>query len=130
MAEENQNAYVAAKANKTFVTNIRDKVFNAATDVYEIAVVGTEYVSPVQHGGIYGTIYRKYHGAILTTEVIAAVGVAKLVSYAGSMGTTLMYSGETDDGTISISAALGTDEIVYTIAGTTVDAGWVDYTKA
>ena len=92
----------------------------------------TEVLSPEQHGGIYGTVYRQYHGAKLTTAVVAAVGITKLVNASGSYETTKTYSGDVDDGTDSIIITKGTDEVVFTIAGAgafTCDSGWLDYVK-
>lgn len=38
------------------------KLFKVSTSVFEIAVAGTEYNSPNQHGGIFGgTIFRRYY---------------------------------------------------------------------
>jgi len=92
----------------------------------------TEALSPDQHGGIYGTVYRQYHGAKVTTAVVAAVGITKLINASGSYETTRTYSGDVDDGTDSIIITLGTDEVVFTIAGAgvfTCDSGWIDYAK-
>ena len=36
------------------------KLFKVSTSVFETAVRGTEYNSPNQHGGLYGTVFRKY----------------------------------------------------------------------
>ena len=35
-------------------------LLNVSTDVFEIATNGTEYISPNQHGRLFGTIYRQY----------------------------------------------------------------------
>jgi hypothetical protein len=92
----------------------------------------TEHLSPNQYGGVYGTVYRQYHGAKLTTEVVAAVGITKLLNASGSYESTRTYSGDVDDGTDSIIITKGTDEVVFTIAGAgafTCDSGWIDYVK-
>ena len=92
----------------------------------------TEILSPEQHGGLYGTVYRQYHGAKLTTATVAAVGITKLINASGSYETTRTYSGDVDDGTDSIIITKGTDEVVFTIAGAgvfTCDSGWIDYVK-
>lgn len=92
----------------------------------------TEILSPEQHGGLYGTVYRQYHGAKLTTAVVATVGITKLITACGSYETTKTYCGDVDDGTDSILITEGTGEVVFTIAGAgafTCDSGWIDYVK-
>ena len=92
----------------------------------------SEHLSPDQRGGVYGTVYRQYHGAKTTTQVVAAVGITKLINASGSYETTRTYSGDVDDGTDSILITKGTDEVVFTIAGAgvfTCDSGWIDYVK-
>ena len=58
---------ISIKANKDadFFGNVSSvgfakKLFKVSTSVFETAVRGTEYNSPNQHGGLYGTVFRKY----------------------------------------------------------------------
>jgi hypothetical protein len=108
-----------------------DKLVVASDGTSETAEVGTEYVSPEQQGGIYGTIYRQYFGVKLTTEVVAAVGVDAILDYGIYDDTAKnFYRGLHDDGTDTMKLAVGTDEMVFTIVNLVCTKGWVDYTKA
>ena len=102
---------------------------------FEDAVTGvqyaleTEYVSPNQHGGVWGPVYRMYHGAKANAEVIPTVGIDLLIEHCYQRDTTKCGAGLSYDGTNTIEAVVGTDEVVFTVSGMTLDGGWVDYVK-
>jgi hypothetical protein len=101
----------------------------AATGVYATAVAGTAYISPEQHGGIYGTIYRQYFGVKTTTQTIATVDIDVILDCAVWDATAkLVYRGTHDDGTDTMKLAVGTDTVVFTIVNLVCTKGWVDYT--
>lgn len=96
------------------------------------AAVETEHLSPNQYGGYFGTVYRQYHGAKLTTETLTTTGITKLIAAGGRYQTTKCYNGDQLDGTNSLIIAKGTNQVVFTISGAggwTCDEGWVDYVK-
>ena len=92
----------------------------------------TEHLSPDQYGGVYGTVYRQYHGAKLTTATLTTTGITKLIKACGSYEATHTYCGDVDDGTDSIIITSGTNVVAFTIAGAgawTCDSGFIDYVK-
>jgi len=102
------------------------------------AVVNTEYISPEQHGSIYGTVYRQYFGATLPASLTSGNTVTKLVdSYINVHNGSNRYSirGWSSDGSSSawviLSGISGAGNLSMTLGGTftTILGGWVDYTK-
>jgi len=45
------------------------------------AVANTEYLSPEQHGGIYGTVYRQYFNATLPSSLTSGNTVSMIIDY-------------------------------------------------
>lgn len=109
---------------------------------------GVEYLSPNQHGGIYGIIYRQYFPAVLTgTNPRLDTGnrVSALIDYAiqyKSEGTnvrnvahghTTAVEGSDKRCSIWLDGASGNNNLEIDKEGTGDDyepiRGWVDYTK-
>ena len=102
------------------------------------AILNTEYLSPEQHGGIYGTVYRQYFNGSLPSSLTSGNAVAMLIDYSvryatasnrgvargwssdGTSGVTILLSGISGNGNLSLSLT-GTITTAYT--------SWVDYTK-
>ena len=121
-------------------------LFNEATDSLEIAVTGTEYISPQQHGRIYGTIYRRYYTIGSTTagvDITIPLGFSptgNIINYHamvldGDDWLKLPFTGETDESTknIKIIIDVGASDQIEICPGTgaSFDSGhiWIDYTK-
>lgn len=54
------------------------KLYNPLTEAMETAVMGTEYISPEQYGGMFGTVYRKFlavPAAGLGVETLVPLGL-------------------------------------------------------
>jgi len=111
----------------TLKATVPEAFVDAVTGVtYELE---TEYVSPNQHGGLYGPVYRMYHGVKTTGQTIPTVGIDKLLEHTYQRDTTECGAGLSYDGTNSIEASTGSDVVTFTMSGMTLDSGWVDYSK-
>jgi len=98
-------------------------------DQWEVAQEGVEYYCNDQYGGIYGTIFRRYYGALADLDEIAVPGIAYLIDFAFMFSGTIGHGASTD-GTNTVWLQKDTDKIVAHCAGTAIDAGWVDYIKS
>ena len=117
-------------------------------DSYEPAVALTEYYSPNQHGGINGTVYRRYYAVpevsdastgvtidltfTITGRVVHVEGMVEL--QAGGNFLPLPYTDILAAGDASISVNVTLDDII--LVKTTLVSDWkaggfiaVDYTK-
>lgn len=99
------------------------------TGVYETAQIGVEYYSPDQHGGIYGTVYRQYHGAKTNGQTITTTGITNLVSFGGTFNSDTCYFGFAGDGVSRITLTRITNAVRCDVTGWNITTGWVDYTK-
>ena len=106
-----------------------DKLKCCTTNCYKIPVIGGEYLASDQRGGIYGTIYKQYHGAKTDSQTIAIIGITRLLDYAGRYNTDAVYHGYAGDGTNYVWLDRGSDVITFHINGWTHVDGWVEYTK-
>lgn len=107
-----------------------DKLKCCADNCYECVVVGNEYESPEQHGGLYGVVYRQYFGTKVDTNTISIVGITKLVDavlHVDSEGVIGGYGYESASAFAKVFMI--TDAVEFDIAGWTVQGGWIDYTK-
>ena len=121
-------------------------LFNENTNDLETAIVGTEYISPQQHGSIYGTIYRRYYTIGSTTngvDITIPLGfnpTGNIIDYGamvldGNDWLKLPFTGETDESTknIKIIIDVGTSDQIEICPGSSAsfDSGhmWIDYTK-
>ena len=114
------------------------KLWDVIGGNFETAAVGTEYYSPIQHGGIYGIIYRQYINTALPGDLTSGNTVARLIDY--TLYATIGTNRHTLHGYGAFSSS---DEIYIRLTGTTgnnnlsivaetgwaVVEGWVDYTK-
>ncbi len=110
---------------------------------WETAVINTEYYSPNQCGGIYGTIYRQYFNTVLTSTnprldqgsiVTKMVDYVLHTKYTGTdrgvgHGNMTAYGTSTDHAYLMLSGASGGGNLSLSLTGYTVITGWVDYTK-
>ena len=127
------------QSKKGFATELWDVVGGN----WEIAEVNTEYYSPNQNGGIYGTIYRQYFNTVLTStnprldtgsRVIKMVDYVLHTKYTGNdrgvgHGNMTAYGTSTDHAYLMLSGASGGGNLSLSLTGYTVITGWVDYTK-
>lgn len=104
----------------------------------ETYVVNTEYLSPEQHGGLYGTVYRQYFTGSLPASLTSGNTVAMIIDYSIRYATSSnrgVARGWSQDGTnsavITLSGASGNSNLALTLAGAITVAwiSWVDYTK-
>jgi hypothetical protein len=103
---------------------------NVATGGIEHAEVGTEYYSPDQSGGIYGAVYRQYHGHQADGSAVSVTGISKLISCAGSFDTIHTYNGFTSDSISKVDVWLDGSSVRFSALNWTINSGWFDYTKA
>ena len=101
-------------------------------------VLNTEYLSPEQHGGIYGTVYRQYFNASLSSSLTSGNNVAMLIDYAIRYATSTSRNvtrGWGNDGTsaatINLTGTSGNSNLALANSGSIIAIwlGWVDYTK-
>ena len=104
------------------------------------AVVGVEYNSPEQHGGIYGIIYRQYFTTALPSNLTSGSIVSGLIDCCIQLKYTtssrgLAHGNATAFGSsdnhiyIMLSGASGLGNLSLNKTGYTSLKGWVDYTK-
>lgn len=121
------------------------QLWDVAGGNFETAVVNTEYYSPNQQGGIYGTIYRQYFNTSLPSYLTSGNNVSALIDYAIqflSEGTNIRgvahgntSATDTSDKRCSIwlTGATGSNNLQIDKESTGDDyepvRGWVDYTK-
>ena len=110
---------------------------------FETAVVNTEYYSPNQHGGIYGTIYRQYFNTVLTStnprldtgnNVTGMIDYSIQFKYTGDdrglgHGNATAYGSSDNHIYVMLSGASGAGNLTFAPTGYTIQRGWVDYTK-
>lgn len=131
-------------ADKNYVDNrgMSYKLKEVSQGNIENVVIGREYYSPDQHGGIFGTVYRRYlieypdTTSIQTHTILTAGTVDKLIDskfLVHNMGTNkqeaidnVSYSANYRiRASVTSSGALEVEQgIDYHLYG-----GWVDYTK-
>ena len=113
-----------------------DKLKCVGTEHWETPVVGTEYLSPKQHGGFFGTVYRQYFTTSLPSDLTSGDNVAALLDYmirahndTNRHTVRGLYSGTIL--CISHSGTSGNGNLTLTLGApmTTVINGWVEYTK-
>lgn len=104
----------------------------------ETYLLNTEYVSPEQHGNLYGTVYRQYFNASLPAALTSGNNVAMLIDYAIRYVTSTnrgVVRGWSADGTnsavITLTGTSGKGNLLLTLTGAFAAAwlSWVDYTK-
>lgn len=106
------------------------KLLRSDNGVTETVTSEVEYISPDQHGGYFGTVYRQYHGAKVHNDSITVPGITKLITASGIWNNINVYNGYTDQGTSNIRPLKGIDKVTFIIVGTMpINEGWVDYTK-
>lgn len=100
--------------------------------------VNTEYVSPNQHGGLYGIVYRTYFTTALPAALTTGNNVSKLLHYEATFtngihrytATGYTIGGSPATVEIYLAGTTGKNNLSLTTAGGwTVTDGWVDYTK-
>lgn len=109
------------------------KLRNADTGIYEIPVEGDDYISPEQHGGIYGTVIRRYFGELASEEVVVASASILVNSKVLSVrnGTIRFLDnkfGTADQGQLKHDGASGDGAIMASVStSVTIVSGWADY---
>ena len=118
---------------------------NSSTGSFESAVLGTEYISPKQHGEIFGEVLRKYltipdqpaAGATVTFDIGLTINLCiELKGHViqGSTGRLLPvpFIWPIMSDTISIVTSIDKSSIEV-VTGSTMDHSggtcWIDYTK-
>ncbi len=104
--------------------------------------VNTEYYSPNQHGGIYGTVYRQYFGTTLPSSLTSGSIVSTLIDYAVQFtyassdsdrtlahGTAVAYGAGDSRMRINLSGMSGNGNLSFEIDTYVAVQGWVDYAK-
>ena len=102
--------------------------------------VNTEYYSPNQHGGIYGTVYRQYFGTTLPPSLTSGSIVTRLVDYSIQFkyttsdrglghGNATAYGSSENHIYIMLTGASGSGNLAFAKTGYTSQAGWCDYTR-
>lgn len=120
-------------------------LLNVSTDIYEAGANNTEYISPQQHGEIFGTIYRQYvELPVINTNSTANISITvsnlskiidlKVIGYDSSDNAyPIPYSGENEnDGGIEVKVTKTPFRITIMNGEDINIAGghaWVDYTK-
>ncbi len=112
------------------------KLRQVSSGNFETAVVDTEYYSPNQHGGIYGTTYRQYFTTTLPSSLTSGNNVSKLVEYYISYhdGSNRLVARSYTAFLLAwvqivLSGTSGNNNLTLSVSGWTVIDGWVDYTK-
>jgi hypothetical protein len=126
------NASVSARSFAT-------KVYNPATGKFGTVASNTEYLSPNQYGGIFGTVYMQYFsGSTLPTSLTSGGNVAILVDYLvhyqftnGMEGVARGYTTArgTADYTVNIGRNPTSSNLFMETIDYTVIRGIVYYTK-
>lgn len=116
-----------------------DKLECVLDNCHETPVVGTEYYSPKQHGGTYGTIYRQYFTTSLPADLTSGDNVSRLIDYALFVhDSTDRYAlrGWSDNGSasgqIKLLGTSGNNNLLLGLGGVfsgNIIDGWVEYTK-
>ncbi len=120
------------------------ELWDVAGGNWETAVVNTEYYSPNQCGGIYGTIYRQYVNAVLTStnpRLDTGSRVTKMVDYVFHSkytgndrgvghGNMTAYGSSDNHAYLMLSGASGGGNLSLALTGYSVITGWVDYTRS
>jgi len=116
--------------------NVKDsRLLRVSNNQWEIAQVNIEYISPEQHGSIYGIIYRTYFGSSLPSYLTSTNATTKLIDYLmyldfQSTDEHIIRSWSADDtiyGFIKRIKSSGALQLV--INNFTCLDGWVDYVK-
>lgn len=121
-------------------------LLNVSTDIYEAGANNTEYISPQQHGEIFGTIYRQYIelpaiGTDSTVNIdITASNLSKIIDMkvigfdSNDCAYPIPYSDENEnDGGIEVKVLKSPFRMVITNGEDIALSGghaWVDYTKS
>jgi len=103
--------------------------------------VDTEYLSPNQHGNIYGMVCRTYFNTALPSYLTTGDYVSKIVDYSiyfkgtsdrhlGQGLTTHWAYGANKLVYINLSELSGNGNLSLVAQGYTITDGWVDYIKA
>ena len=117
---------------------MKSMLHNESTDSYETVSYGTEYISPNQHGQLFGTIYRRYYQIPTTSSAGDDISISLGFTLSGDIidynalikhgNNRYVLSYENNEcyintSTLNIEIANGSSVIV---SGGYV---WVDYTK-
>ena len=106
----------------------------------EVYVVGVEYRSPNQHGGIYGTVYRQYFTTSLPSDLTSGNNVTGMIDYCIQFtygadprgvghGNATAYGSSDNHMYIQLSGASGGGNLSINSTDYSAKRGWVDYTK-
>ncbi len=101
---------------------------------------GEEYLSPEQHGGIYGTVYRQYFTTALPAGLTSGSIVTGMIDYSTQFkytgtdrgvghGNATAYGSSDNHIYFMLSGATGSGNISLAATGYVLQKGWVDYTR-
>lgn len=116
-------------ADGVLVGSTSNELQKTSNNNFKTANEGNEYISPDQHGGIYGTVYRQYHGAQANASTISTPGITRLVAFGGTFNGDTCYCGFAGDGVSKITMTKITDNVRADVTGWAITTGWIDYTK-
>lgn len=116
------------------------KLCRSADGVWEAVAMGEEYVSPDQHGGVFGDVYRKYitlspqiPGA--TLPYLLGVTITNMITISGSAfdgGVILPIPYAHTEAWVIMAQTVNHNAIeIYTGSSRNISAGaiWIDYTR-
>lgn len=122
-----------------FVAMMEGKLKRADNGQWEFVQKNVEYISPNQHGGIYGTIYIQYFDTTLSSSLTTGDNVAMLVDWvvrfeiggnrAIASGYTTAYGTGDSRVQMTLSGASGKGSLTLFADTYAILDGWVDYTK-
>lgn len=111
------------------IPGIIREMLRADTNVWELVQLGEEYCSPDQHGGVYGRVYRCYHGPMKQGEAVLIRGIARLLTAVGTFEHDIPYEGYTGDETNHLYFYRDEDAVKISLYGWTHNDGYIEYTK-
>ncbi len=126
------------------VKGFATQLWDVAGANWETAAINTEYYSPNQCGGIYGTIYRQYFTTALTStnpRLDSGGIVTKMVDYVFHTkytgndrgvghGNMTAYGSSDNHAYLMLSGASGGGNLSFALDGYSIITGWVDYTRS
>lgn len=105
-----------------------------------VPTVNIEQISPEQHGGLYGTVYRMYFGSSLPSYLATGTPASKMIDsmlhfVRNSVSARYSLPAWSDAGTgteyirLVHNGLSGSGSFAVNTSGCTLVSGWVDYIK-
>ena len=130
----------AIPANTAFIVGIAGATWRLSASTSVTPTVNVETISPNQHGGYYGTVYRTYFTTSLPAALTSGNNVSRILDFMAwahlvSAGERYCIRGWASDGAgnffdIDLTGTTNTKgNMVMGVGGFVLHDGWVDYTK-